>query len=398
MSPVALLLVVLSQVDGGAAVRVETAKVGQAGQLGSQGASLDAEARYLAGLPDAGLTALENTPAFARHMKDLDANWTKLEKRRLAPMRTWAASELWPRIDGKKPLLYFFGGPDAISADVLYPEAPTMVLCGLELPGQTAPLEALPAAEIENALVSLRHTIRSTVDMSYFITSRMSKDMLKSPLKGVLPVLMLFLARNGEHLVDLTAVVIDPQTGAVGEVASPPETTSPTGWRLRFRRTASAPVRELVYLKLDLSNASVEKLPGFFTYLERLGPANSFLKAASYIMHDRNFSRPRGHLLDHSSSVLEDDSGIPFFLLDTPDWDLTYFGTYTAPKGQFVKAIQQRMLKAWGTAKKRPLPFRTGYAHTGADSHLLLAKRKATTGTTDAGPSATTSTPADAGP
>ncbi len=340
--------------------------------------ALDAEARFLAGLSSGTggpFAALEETPAWRTHQTELNGMWTKLDTKRLAPMRAWAQAELWPRIEPARPLVYFFGGPDAISADVLYPEAPTMVLCGLERPGETAPLDKLPAAEVENALVSLRRTIRTTVDVSYFITSRMGGDMIKSPLKGVLPVLFLFLSRNGEHLVDVAAISIDPATGAVSEVPAPPE-TGVGGWRMHFRRSPTDPVRELVYLRLDLSNTNAAKVPGFFTYLETLGTANAFLKAASYIMHDRTFSRARAHLLEHSSSVLEDDSGIPFKFLNTPDWELTYFGTYTPPKGQFVKAIQNEMLKAWTTAPKRPLPYKTGYAHSGADSHLLLGRRK----------------------
>jgi hypothetical protein len=343
--------------------------------------ALDAEARFLAGLssgPTGPFAQLEQTPAWKTHRTELDGMWTKLETKRLTPMREWAKAELWPRIDAKASLVYFFGGPDAISADVLYPEAPTMVLCGLERPGQTAPLDKLPATEVEDALTSLRRTIRTTVDMSYFITSRMGGDMIKSPLKGVLPVLFLFLARNGEHLVDVQSVAIDSATGAMTPVETIPETGA-GGWRIHFRRGAGDVTRELVYLRLDLSNPVANKTPGFFTWLESLGTTNSFLKAASYIMHDRNFSRSRGYLLDHCGSVLEDDSGIPFKFLNTPDYELTYFGTYTPPKGQFVKAIQEQMLKSWSTAEKHKLPFKTGYAHSGSDSHLLLARKKPAT-------------------
>jgi hypothetical protein len=380
MSPVVLMLVVLSQVDGGAAVRVGAAQVGQAGQLGSQGASLDAEARYLAGLPDAGLTTLENTPAFARHVKDLDANWSKLEKRRLAPMRTWATSELWPRIDGKKPLLYFFGGPDAISADVLYPDAPVLVLCGLERPGNLAPLEALKPAELENALVSLRTTIRTTVDVSYFITDQMGGDMLKSPLKGVLPVLMLFLSRNGETVLEATPVTIDEQGKLVELDKHAPK--DPSGWRLRFKKGAG-PVRELFYWRLDLSDEVAKKTPGFFAWLTALGPTNSFLKAASFILHDKRFSVTLEHLLAHSASILEDDSGAPFKFLATPEWDLTLFGAYSPPRATFEHHVQADMAAAWKKGPALPLPFATGYKHSGPNSHLLLAVKRPAAG--DAG-------------
>jgi hypothetical protein len=288
-------------------------------------------------------------------------------------MREWAKTELWPRIDARRPLLYFFGGPDAISADVLYPEAPVLVLCGLERPGQLVSLEALAPEPLENALSSLRQTIRTTVSVSYFITDRMGADMLRSPLKGVLPVLLMFLVRNGETVLDATAVTLDAK-GALVEVAQPPA-KDPSGWRVRFRKGAG-PVRELYYWRLDLSDDVVRRTPGFIAWLERLGPTNAFLKAASFILHDRHFSVAREHLLAHSASILEDDSGVPFSFLDTPAWQLTLFGAYAPPRATFVKHFQPDMAAAWKAGPTRPLPFATGYKHSGPSSHLLLAVKR----------------------
>jgi hypothetical protein len=371
--PVVLFLAApaLAEVDGGA----QTALLAPVPTVVLS--PLDAEARFLAGLPgleDGPFARLEQTTEWKTHASDLNGAWEKLEAKRLTPMRSWAASELWPRIDPKLPLVYFFGGPDAISVDVLYPEAPVLVLCGLERPGELiADLSVLKPAELENALVSERKTIRSTVDMSYFITSRMGGDMIKSPLKGVLPVLMLFLARNGEHAMEVAAVSID-KDGVPVVLPKVPEDGA-AGWRIRFKRSENAPLRELYYLRLDLSNPVAEKTPGFFTFLTNLGPANSFLKAASFIMHDRHFSKSRGHLLQHCDSVLEDDSGIPFKFLSTADWQLTYFGTYTPPRGVFTPNLQPDMQKAWKLAVSQPLPFATGYKHSGTSSHLLLARK-----------------------
>lgn len=352
------------------------------GQLGDAGQdspgstpALDSQARYLAGLPDAGLPALEASPAFARHTKDLDANWKKLEARRLTPMRQWAEKEVWPRIDPTRNVLYFFGGPDAISVDVLYPQAPTLVLCGLERPGHLSPLDTLKPAELENALLSLRQTIRTTVDVSYFITDRMGGDMLRSPLKGVLPVLLLFLVRNGESILGATPVTLD-EHGQLVELATPTG-PDPLGWRIQFQRPGG-PVRQLFYWRLDLSDPIARKAPQFFTWLEALGPTNSFLKAASFILHDKRFSLALNHLVQHSASILEDDSGVPFKYLADGSWDLTLFGTYSPPRKLFQRHVQQEMIDAWKAGPTVPLPFETGYKHSGPSSHLVLAVKPET--------------------
>jgi hypothetical protein len=334
---------------------------------------VDAEARFLAGLAgprDGPYAALERSPAWKLHRKELDQEWRTLESRRLSRMRAWAPVELWPRIDPGLPLVYFFGGPDSITPQVLYPRAPTLVLCGLERTGEQVDLLGLPAKDLERALVSLRTTIRSTVDMSYFITSQMGADMLRSPLKGVLPVLLLFLARDGQEVLEVSAIRLDDQ----GQVV--PEPGGPGQWRLRFRAAGGGPTRELYYLKLDLSNPVAEKTPGFFRFLEGLGPANSLLKAASFILHDKHFSLAREHLLGHSASILEDDSGVPFKFLKGPEWALTFYGKYFPPQGDFEKQLQEDLEKAFRAGHPRPLPFATGYQHSGPSSHLVLAVRR----------------------
>jgi hypothetical protein len=333
---------------------------------------VNAEARFLAGLPgqaDGPYAALEKTPAWKAHRAQLDQEWKKLEGKRLSKMRQWAPAELWPRLDVQRPLVYLFGGPDSITPQVLYPQAPVLVLAGLERAGEQVDLLTLTPKELERALGSLRTTIRTTVDMSYFITSQMGADMLRSPLKGVLPVLLLFLARDGQVVDEVSPFTLDE----LGQVV-PAE--APGFWRLGFHAAAGGPPRTLYYVKLDLSNPVAEKTPGFFRFLEALGPANSLLKAASFILHDRRFSLAREHLLAHSASILEDDSGVPFKFLKGPEWELTFYGKYFPPQGDFEKQLQEDLEKAFAAGKPRPLPFATGYKHSGPQSHLVLAVKR----------------------
>jgi hypothetical protein len=54
---------------------------------------------------------------------------------------------------------------------------------------------------------------------------------------------------------------------------------------------------------------------GFSAFLAKLGPADSLIKSASYLLHKANFAGVRKLLLNKSATILQDDSGIP----------LTYF-------------------------------------------------------------------------
>lgn len=245
-----------------------------------------------------------------------------------------------------------------------------MVLMGLERLGSLPDdFASLTPAQLEAALTSLRATVSALSGRGYFITQVMGKAMLRSPLRGVLPVLLALLARAGEHVLSALPIAIDDD-GAAGIAAS---VESAIGWRLRIQRDDGAAARELIYLKADLSDAALKRTPGLLSFLRALGEVNAFLKAASFILHDDRFSLVREYLLANSASVLQDDSGIPFQFFARGGWRLTYFGGYSPPAKVFAKYRQPEMEKTWQSAA--PLNFETGYPHTRPGSHLLLAVR-----------------------
>jgi hypothetical protein len=123
---------------------------------------------------------------------------------------------------------------------------------------------------------------------------------------------------------------------------------------------------------MDLANANVPAKPGFFRFLQGLGPQNCYLKAASFILHNKGFSTTRDYLLARSRTVLQDDSGIPFKSFKPDHWNFVFFGTYVAPEPIFKGSFQPDLDKAFREAEPtRPLPFSTGYAHTRKPSLML---------------------------
>ncbi|MBE3071832.1 MAG: hypothetical protein IMZ67_02550, partial [Acidobacteria bacterium] len=148
------------------------------------------------------------------------------------------------------------------------------------------------------------------------------------------------------------------------------------GVRIRFRKEGDTATRDLYYVQVDLSNQSIASKPGFSTFLSALGPANSYLKAASFILHNAGFSATREFLLEHSRSILQDDSGVPFRAFAHARWDFVFFGTYVAPETIFKGSFQADLERAFAAAAPtRPLPFHTGYAHSREPS-LMLAVSK----------------------
>ena len=361
-------------------LEVRSTDAGIANAVASTTQDVDAIARFLAGLPGpAGgpFAALEATPEWKAHAAAFNASWHRLEQQRLIPMREFQAQELTPKINGARPLVYLFGGPDALTANLLYPRAPVMVLGGLENPGYLIPDFAnAPRKVISQALASLRVTLRGALLQSFFVTSQMGGHMRASPFRGVLPVILAEMARMGEHIRALDAVTIAPDGTA--QVISRPEGNGPIGWRVTLEREGH--IRHLYYIRLNLINASVSRYPEFFKFLETQGLPNVFLKAASFILHDNAFSIIRSYLLARSASVLQDDSGLPFRYFNNDRWNIVLYGTYSRPRLSFRNYRQADLDKAYADAPKRPLKFRTGYRHADPASHLILAIESARAG------------------
>lgn len=339
----------------------------------------DERARFLAGLPVAAgspLAKLEEAPAWKAHQKAMDDAWTKLAAR-LGAMDAWAKAELAPRIQPGAKLLYLFGGPDAVTPLCLFPDAPAYLLAGLEPVGQVPPPEGLQPKALDRALSGLAEALRTVVPANFFRTDEMGHDLRGDAIDGVEPIVYLFVARSGGKILAAERIEIDGSGAAKAKPDGEQWGDGTRGLRVRFQRDGRAP-QELTYVQVDLGDAALARKPGFLAFARAFGKANAFLKAASFILHDNHFSKPRALLLEESLAVLQDDSGLPYraFEKEKGAWELTAFGNYLKPKPPFGKAYQKELVKLFEAGPARPLPFKIGYRKEPAESNLLLAVRK----------------------
>ncbi len=337
----------------------------------------DDQARFLAGLPvSAGspLASLQETPGWKAHQRAMDDAWTRLS-RRLGQMEGWAKAELAPHIQKDAKLLYLFGGPDAVTPLWLYPDAPAYLLCGLEPIGQAPPPEDLKPKALDTALSSLATALRTVVPTSFFRTEEMGHDLSGDAIDGVQPLLYLFIARSGGTLLGVERFEIDDSGVATPKADGEAWGGGLHGIRVRFQREGRAP-QELSYVQADLGDTALERTPGFQRYVRAFGQANAFLKAASFILHDRHFLKPRALLIEQSLSVLQDDSGLPLRAFEKEGWAFTPFGTYLVPKKPFQGNFQKELSTLFQKGPAKPLPFIMGYRSSPAESNLLLAVRK----------------------
>lgn len=331
----------------------------------------DETARFLAGLPvrDAVLEPLTRQRAWAEHAAAFSIAWKELEARQLSKIRSWGQDALGEAFAAKDPVFCPFSGPDILYALTFFPAASTYVLAGLEPVGAMPDVEHLPTTTLASGLANLRKSLNSVLGVPFFITREAKVDLRQKQLSGTLPILCVFLARAGCHIEKVELIGLNQFGGKViGRSPTP-------GVRIVFTRAGGA-AQTLYCFTTDLSNDGITSNPGFIKFCEALGTGRTFVKTASYLMHTSEFSKVRDFLLTHSTTIAQDDSGIPIRDFDAAKWNLRYFGAYSGPIETFKQYAQPDLAAASAVTTVPALPFGFGYRWHAAESSLILATPK----------------------
>jgi hypothetical protein len=336
-------------------------------------------ARFLAGVPlpdDAELAALQRTPAYAEHVRALAKLTQHYDRNYFSKMRTWSAAELAPRLNMSLPVYYFFGGPDAVSAMALFPEAPVYILGGLESVGSVPAPQTLTPEAVTEGLANLRQSVNVILSYGHFITKDMKAELDRSAFRGVLPLLYTFVVLTGGEVVRSETIGIK-RDGTLIVTGGGARGVLP-GVKVTFRRTPGAPEQAIYYVQANVADDALKGQGGaVLAWAGGFGQGNVYLKAASYLMHESYFSRIRAFLLGKAAAVLQDDSGIPYRYFQDGLWRVWLFGRYTGTLDIFKQYHQADMADVFarpGTAVE--LPFGTGYKWKVGESNLLLAIRQ----------------------
>ena len=334
----------------------------------NQSVSADDTARFLAGMQlsaNSPLAQLAQDPIAKQHAAYFDSAFGNLEKNQLAKIRAWASTNLTvPR----PVMFYMFGGPDFLYANAFFPNATTYVLSGLEPVGQIPDLMKLPRWSALQGLRNIQGSLRSVLTVSYFITVQMYQDLNAGPVSGTLPILYVFLARSGKVIHDVNLVHLDEQ-GVLqpGEGAQP--RAPARGVKIIFSEN-DGPQKTLYYFSTNLADQRGKNI-ALLQFSKSLGQGDSFVKSASYLLHNSYFSQVRNFILDNSTSVLQDDTGVPLTYFDTAKWQVRAFGRYVTPI--FPGYYQPRLNEFFRRTQPTPIEFGIGYRWRPNESNLLLA-------------------------
>lgn len=322
------------------------------------------------------LTALAATPAWQAFAQDQDKSWEKYRATHTTRMTQWANTEL-DSVHANSPTIFYpFSGPDFLNVFTMFPTSQTYVLMGLE------PVGSIPArTTLENPklLPTVKTSLWSVLNFSFFRTNDMAVDLKSVELDGALPLMMLFAARTGNQITAIRPVQLD----ATGQLQDAPTDTTQVanaktipGVEMKLLGPNGQP-KTVYYFSADLSDWKLTSKSAPLEFVRHLGPLTTYVKSATYLMHKSYFNKVRRVILRRSRYILQDDSGIAMKYFQKGAWQFNYYGTYRRPINLFAKQYQPELTAAYRDTlhRPRPLPFGTGYNWRQTDSNLLLAKR-----------------------
>lgn len=334
---------------------------------------LNGLARFCAGLEvesSSELFDLTQTDDWKRYAADENDRWAAFQDS-AKKIKSWVEAEISPHKTLNPNEFYPFGGPDILFATLMRPSAGLYVLVGLEPVGSIPDLDIVRRTPLAEYLNQFSVALDDIIRLSFFRRADLAVEMKTPVIDGVLPVVMVLLARTDKEILSVER----GRLNAHGEFVDAANDTSrkPRALRLRFRDRGRREPKTLLYLSQDLSNPAIDSNQGFRSFIEKnLSRSFGFVKSASYLMHKPVFSSIAGLILKVSDVILQDDSGMPYRLFDKAVWEVSLYGGYKGPIDLFKDFYEPDLADAFAAGAK-PLGFRLGY---GKRATVLLAVRR----------------------
>lgn len=349
--------------------------------------TIDESSRFIAGLPMASnrLRGIAGYGFYGVHTKRLQELFRRVKTKRLKPMSDFSQTELSTDKVGDGTLFYPFSGPDALHAVTLFPNYKQYVFIAFEPPGSFKKFSSRDTTGVPDYLQSVQININEVTNYSYFITDKMRKFITADKVDGALPLIGLFLVHTDHTLIGHGRRYLH----ADGTINTQSRDTSKVPVQevhdIYFTKNGSTYIQRLTYIYANLGNAAYAGKIGFTNntplrhFLNSMKGFNTYVKSASYLMHNAGFSEIRNFLLSNANTVFQDDTGIPFENYDQRNWDFVFYGRYARPINLFAKRYSPALDSAYSNPEftKRPLPFMSGYLLRRGDAqNIYKAIRK----------------------
>lgn len=320
-------------------------------------------------IPDSMRTQLEDDEKWISVQNAISEEWERVVNEKVLPIQEWRDESPLAQIDTTM-LFYPFAGADFLYSNNFFPKTNKIIMIGLEPLGSINTEKSLDA-DFYEYVRKIKSSLYTSNRSGYFMTLRMGKELHQSDLNGVLP-LILFYARRQAFSISSISYLKMSDEGFVSEV----DRNEAEGVRVVITDASQKIKKVLEYYKTDLSNSGLTPETKFYKFFSRIENKNVFLKAASYLLHNDGFSNIRDIILNKTTYILQDDSGLPFKYVNNEQWETQLYGKYTRPIGLFSRRVQPELRAEFSKREPQPLPFRIGYNISHDEPHLIFAKRK----------------------
>ncbi len=330
-------------------------------------------ARFIAGLePEEGSVYAESCKEayWKNYSATANAQWTNMNAK-LPKLKEWRDTELKDVNKLGGTLFYPFSGPDFLHAGTFFPEVDEMILMGLEPIGSLPDFDKVSKPAFFGAN-GIQRSLASVLAYSFFQTLHMQVDLTgraTPTVDGTLPVILTFMARTNHKVLHFEKVAINAEGKIVPAEGFKGDKATYYGNKIAYQRADKPEERKtLYYFSVNLSNDAYEGKGGLNqrkdlkSFIENLPMKTTYLKSASYLMYKEYFFVIRDIILNKTTYLLQDDSGMHYRNVKNGKWDITLFGAYAGPIPLFGNYWQQDIANDFKKSEMvRPLPFGIGY-------------------------------------
>ena len=315
------------------------------------------------------LTLLKHTEAWSNYSIFLNSAWSRLEREQLFPIRQWSQQELSTVDTSNSTIFYPFSNGNFLQVYSLFPQGQEFILTGLEPVGTVPNLAYLPIEKLERELQTIITYLDNIFPLEYFHDRQ---DPNFQTLQ-VLPALYVFLAKTNNRIIDVDYLNIN-SSGKIEKV----QKGMVSGVKITFITQGTSKPRFLYYFSADLSNNGLKNNSELIEFINKRDNLVTYLEKASYLMYFDTFSQIKNLILERTSYLLQDDSGIPFYVFNPEEWKFKFYGNYTQPIDLFKNKHQPKLWNIYQAYRNniKSLNFKIGYQSEIDKSNLMLIETK----------------------
>lgn len=339
---------------------------------------LDDLAKLLAGSPTQEyFKNVGDSGFYKKYSSNMDNEWNRIEKEFSEPIAKWSKENVDYTLKGNKTCFYPFSGADFLYANLFFPDAESYILIGLEPPGSIFDPEKMSKSEFANYLASNDHAMFMSHDKGFYRTNSMRVDFTKKHLNGTVHNILFYVKRRGYDITGISYFDLDSATGAPQYTkAEFDEKNSKYGVKVSFTDDQKRD-RAVYYLGYNIWNPMLKgEDDPIFKFVDSFEGHYLFLKAASYLSQYAGYTLMHNYMLNTSSLIIQDDSGIPYSSLNNEAWNVQLWGNFETVLSLFHNYNQPDLRKAYDDLEERKkLPFQIGYNVSLGESNLQYCIR-----------------------